>query len=271
LFQIDLNMSVLRDFFAQLFGLNLTRYHAILIGCSIKADNTPAMKMRQSNNKNPNQNLSGVLKDLENMREFLKSRGVLNITTITPTGEERNDLLDDVTCHRLENLLVYYSGHGRESDGAWLIQNNKSESTFITPTQLYGKFVYERFEHIEVGNYIKSINPDVAESFIKRGLDSKRNLKSNPFKSKIVISDSCFSGNFISNHQRRKLSSELSGNLTVYTSCGFTTCDDSPAGGLYTLALIAKNKGEDFNEPPYKPMYHGRSMPLEMLPIGYEY
>jgi len=100
----------------------LETFDAILIGCSSNVDKQGVPKKRRADEYIPGRlpPLSNVMFDLEKMEKFLSNK-VNSYVVITPSGEQRKEVFNKIMDGMKRNLLIYYTGHGREKDGAWCI------------------------------------------------------------------------------------------------------------------------------------------------------
>lgn len=112
------------------------------------------------------------------------------------------------------NFLIYCSGHDRKGDGAWMIQNETAEISYIT--------AFDLLKIIRLNSILFNM--------VSQFFGSIKNL---------IISDSCYSGNYINELSPIPL---LSDKITILASCSNTELSfDTSNSGNFTNALIAKN------------------------------
>jgi sirohydrochlorin ferrochelatase len=109
----------------------------LLIGSNLGQNDVGAAKAKRTVYYKGGSSLPGIKSDIAKMSQLLSE-------TKIPTKEIYSDNLAvesfwaaidellDADRHHPTSFVIYYSGHGREGDGAWCLGN----SQFITPTQL---------------------------------------------------------------------------------------------------------------------------------------
>jgi hypothetical protein len=190
--------------------------------------------------------LSGIEKDLENMSNFLRSKNVSSITVLKPSGDKKEELLKQIGDMSKTNLLVYYTGHGRKDDGAWMIQNNTTECSYLSPSMLLMR----------------------SKGLIDSPFRLMMNLSFGSINNLIIISDSCYSGNFIKNFVFNTLPG-LREKITILTSCSNIELSfDTSNGGVFTNALIANNTQEKYDDLKYQTPWFYEGVNTPIIPIG---
>eukprot|EP00931_Biecheleriopsis_adriatica_P115757 TRINITY_DN91510_c0_g1_i1.p1 TRINITY_DN91510_c0_g1~~TRINITY_DN91510_c0_g1_i1.p1 ORF type:complete len:231 (-),score=12.31 TRINITY_DN91510_c0_g1_i1:165-857(-) len=111
----------------------------------------------------------------------------------------------------IHDIVLYYSGHGRQRDGAWCFEvpnSNGHDNAFLKPADILSAWRTRR-----------------------RGV---------PDQQLIIISDSCHSGWWVDAAKERK-----DKQIIVQAACDITECSyDSPTGGVFTQQYV---QGLDMN------------------------
>lgn len=249
---------------------DITTYDVILIGCSIDDAEKNAKfrskefqpskterKMNLSTKEEKIKLLYGLNKDLENMTSFFRSKGVRSITTIKPTGERCSEMIHQLkTQSHNQNRIIYYTGHGREGDGAWCIHNSASDSvSYITPTDLLhnSKSPWESFF---TALSFEGEKPVYGET---------GNL--------VIIMDSCFAGEWIEGLFRYRTA--VAHQITILASSKYYQVSTATTLGSWFTCKLLRENGFTENIPDLShikteqiPIYHLQFSSPVVIPIG---
>jgi hypothetical protein len=227
-------------------------FDVVLIGCSVLAGRKKDGMVAKDCDKPGINPLKGVSDDLELMEKYFKSKKVKSISIIKPTGEKTTELLSSVH-QNSGKLIVYYSGHGREMDGAWCIQNGESSTEYISPRDFF-KGTESGWERMAL--------------FIPFLIGSRKfGLKSSDT---IVITDSCFAGHWLGEFAADDKRLQ---NISIYASSESNQtswCGDK--GSVFTQALLSSNEPEVSDQIPrprnQNPVYHAPKLYQDLKPFG---
>jgi len=195
-----------------------------------------------SGGNNKANDLKGVIADVSLMYQFAHDRGIhvsKIFSDVDSTSVNRNTVLQklqEVFRSGYDDVLLYYSGHGRQSDGAWLFEDAGGMHDFLTPDDV------------------------IMEWRKATSVDQKL----------IVVSDSCHSGWWVEAAYK-----EGSGRIVVQAASGISELsEDSISGGVFTRAW-ARGAHEAFsywnalNPISYASIFVGGAQQSILRPVNY--